>query len=129
MSKKHNIMVTGTADIRIIDMTQGELMELIEQAVRKSCKAMTIELESRMNAEPPESSRQYCGIKGLAEALCVSKVTAQRWKSLGYLEGGYQQIGNSIIVKDAQRLRDIAAKAIEKAKGAKRRNRVSYSIM
>ena len=114
-------------------MKQSELMEIIEQAVRKTCKAMTLELESRLNSEQqPQQTRTYYGIAGMAEALGVSKVTAQRWKTQGMLEGGYQQIGNNIIVADASRLRDIAAASTAKAKAKKekaRGRRVRYSIL
>lgn len=112
-------------------MKQSDLKALMKNLLQQTCQELTLTIESRLNKEQaqPSEAETYHGISGLAKALGVSKVTAQRWKTLGYLEGGYQQIGNSIIIADPQKLRDTAERRMANAKQARKGNRVSYSIL
>ena len=119
--------------MRIIDMTQGDLIDLIKRTFKDAAVEMSLTIDSRMNPPQPEQPPQQplYGIEGLATALHVSKPTAQRWKNRGWLEGGYKQIGNTIIIEDAQRLREIADQASKKHKerqSKRKGRRVSYSI-
>ena len=122
--------LTITLDTRLIDMTAGQLIELVRSAMtEEQAKAATVSIDSRLNSEP--QVQPLFGIEGMAIALGVSKPTAQRWKSLGYLDGGYQQIGHTIRIDNPQALRDIAAASVRKAKATEKRRgrRISYSLL
>jgi len=95
------------ASTRIIDLTVGELQRLIAQEIGKAT-AQTAKAPTTATEQP------LYGIEGMAQALHCSKRQAQQMKSAGLLEGGYQQIGRSIIVRSAQTLRDIAERSLQK---------------
>lgn len=105
------------ATTRLIDLTVGELQTLIAREVK--CI-----LQEQTAPEPRPATQQdttLYGIKGIAEALHCSLRQAQRMKSEGLLEGGYQQIGKGIIIKSAQALRDIAERSLTKHKRTTKR--------
>lgn len=87
---------------RIIDLTVGELELIISREIERRMPK-----PAPVREERPAETALY-GIEGMAEALHCSTRQAQRWKSQGLLEGGYQQIGRGITVRSPQALRDIA---------------------
>lgn len=98
------------ATTRIIDLTVAELIAIINSTI----EAKTMETMPKAATPQKAEERPYYGIEGIAEALHCSRAKAQRMKSQGLLEGGYQQIGKSIIVRSAQTLRDIAEYSMRK---------------
>lgn len=92
------------ATTRIIDLTVAELISIINATIEQHGTAPM----PRVEAQQKPAEQPFYGIDGIAEVLHCSRATAQRLKSSGMLEGGYQQIGKSIIVRSAQALRDIA---------------------
>ena len=112
---------------RIIDMTEEDLMRIITNVVKSNNIILYEHIESKLNREVPEE--EFTGIEGIAKALKCSKATAQRLKSDGLLEGGYQQIGSKIYVRDAKVLRDVAERNIQKRKECRKGRRVSYSLI
>lgn len=112
---------------RIIDMTEEDLMRIITSVVKSNNMIIYEHIESKLNREVPDE--EFTGIEGIAKALRCSKATAQRLKSEGMLEGGYQQIGSKIYVKNAKELRDVAERNIQKRKEHKKGRRVNYSLI
>lgn len=101
------------ATTRIIDLTVAELMAIIRKEMEPLTKA-TITVHSETPEKPAE--QPLYGIEGIAQALHCSRTKAIRLKKEGMLEGGYQQIGKSIIVRSAQTLRDIAELSLKKGR-------------
>ena len=99
------------ATTRLIYITVAELHAIIADAVR----AYTPERMPEPKAEKT-MEKTYYGIAGMAEVLHCSRAKAARMKAQGMLEGGYQQIGKGIIVKNPQALRDIAELSMRKSK-------------
>lgn len=97
---------------RIIDLTVGELTELIHREMAIGQQQMVEILPSKLNeiqaSKPHEPQGILYGLDGICKALGCGKSKAMMLKKMGALEGGYQQIGKSIIIKDAQMLRNIA---------------------
>ena len=112
---------------RIIDMTEQDLMKIIQEVVSSNNLIIYQHIDSKLNNE--KKPEELTGIEGLAKALRCSKATAQRLKSDGILEGGYQQIGSKIYISDAKLLRDVAERNLAKRKDARRGRRVNYSII
>lgn len=112
---------------RIIDMTEQDLMNIIREVVASNNIIIYQHIDSKLNNEPKQE--ELTGIEGLAKALRCSKATAQRLKSDGVLEGGYQQIGSKIYISDAKLLRDVAERNMQKRKEHKRGRRVNYSLI
>ena len=100
------------ASTRIIDMTLGELMDAIARQLRAEQDKFFVKIESRLNNE----NKPLYGLDGICEALGCGKTKAVLLKKSGDLEGGYEQIGKTIYIKDPQLLRDIAAQAEKKRK-------------
>lgn len=113
---------------RIIDMTEQDLMNIIREVVTSNNMIIYQHIDSKLNNEQ-KPKEELTGIEGLAKALKCSKATAQRLKSEGILEGGYQQIGSKIYISDAQLLRDVAEQNLQKRKASRKGRRVSYSII
>lgn len=109
------------ATTRIIDLTVGELQMLIASEVAKSQQRIVEILPSRLNQEAERNEGILYGLEGMCQALGCSKSKVARMKAEGKLEGGYQQYGNTIVVKDAQALRDIAEMSERKARNKGRR--------
>lgn len=87
---------------RVIDVTVGELLGLIRGEVQKM-------LPKEEPKKEPEKAPLY-GLKGIATALHVGTTKAGQLKRAGLLDGGFIQVGRTIIVRDPQALREIAAK-------------------
>lgn len=119
--------------VRLIDLTTEDLIRIIAETVRSNNKQIFEHIESRMNGGDRTASITHeeplYGIEGIAQALHCSTTKAQTLKSEGMLEGGYQQIGKTIIVRDAKALADIAAHNIAKKKQAKKNRRTNKSII
>lgn len=98
---------------RLIDLTVGELQAIISHEVERRMAGLRIPAQEQK--EQPAEKPLY-GLAGIAEALHCSTRRAQRMKSEGLLEGGYQQIGSKIIVRSPQMLRDIAEHSVNKKK-------------
>lgn len=92
---------------RVIDLTAGELLELI---ARENFRIYT---EVDVTKEP---ERKYVyGRAGIAELFKCSLTTASRIKTSGLIDGAYKQIGRKIIV-DAEKALELAAKRDKKKK-------------
>lgn len=113
------------ANTRIIDLTVGELMAIVAKQFENSKDEIVVRIESRLNKELRKAEGPLYGLDGMCEALHCSKSKIMRLKKSGALEGGYQQIGGTIIVRDPQALRDIAAHSQIKRK----RERAKQSIL
>ena len=74
-------------DTRIIDLTVGELMELLgrETVVTTDCM-------------PSRERRLVYGIAGIAQLFNCSKATANRIKQSGKIDKAITQVGNKIVV-------------------------------
>ena len=86
---------------RLIDLTAGELLELIgkEQGPRTEVVDVT---------KDPKKKYVY-GRAGIAELFHCSKTTASRIKRDGLIDGAYKQIGRLIVV-DAEKALELATK-------------------
>ena len=96
------------ASTRLIDLTVGELMAIVAKQFATEKDEIVVRIESRLNKELRKAEGPLYGLDGMCEALHCSKSKVMRLKKRGDLEGGYQQIGGTIIVNDPQALRDIA---------------------
>lgn len=76
-------MIDITPDTRIIDLTVGQLMEVIESA-------------SLRNQE--ESKRVVHGIAGIAQIFNCSISTAQRIKASGKIDAAISQCGRTMVI-------------------------------
>jgi hypothetical protein len=94
---------------RLIDVTVGELLDLIEERVNTKVVIDTTQ----------ESKRYVYGLAGIAEIFNCSKTTANRIKQSGKIDGAVRQIGNLIIV-DADKAIALAGR-IEKNKYTKKK--------
>lgn len=86
---------------RIIDLTVGQLVELIEGATEQS-----LARNSRNEDERDSSGRNLVyGLGGISKMLHCSRGTVCRIKKLGAFEGAIWQCGH-LIVADADKLLD-----------------------
>lgn len=77
-------------DTRIIDLTLGELLDAVEDRVRKV-------LANKPSKQ--EGERRYVyGLKGLAKLFGCSKTTASRIKTSGKIDKAITQIGALLII-------------------------------
>ena len=97
---------------RVIDVTVGELLGLIRGEVQKM-------LPKQEPPKPEEDNGPLYGLKGIAEALHVSKTKAMQLKRDGLLDGGFIQIDRTIIVRDPKALREIAERNTTKIRKKK----------
>ena len=88
---------------RLIDVTVGELLGLIRGEVQQM-------LPKQEPPKPKEDNEPLYGLCGIAKALHVGTTKAGQLKRAGLLDGGFIQVGRTIIVRDPQALREIAAK-------------------
>lgn len=114
--------MTGN-ETRLIDITLADLKRIIAEVVTEQGRQMRDYIDSRMTAavEAGTPDEPLKGIAGIAEALGCSKSKAQHLKSEGLLEGGYKQIGKTILVSDPRKLRDVVIRNTEARKSARRR--------
>jgi len=75
---------------RIIDLTLGELLDAVEDRVRKV-------LANKPNKQEDERRFVY-GLKGLAKLFGCSKTTASRIKTSGKIDKAITQIGALLII-------------------------------
>lgn len=120
----------ATNETRLIDLSLGDLKRVIAEAVREQGTQMYEYIDSRLNAECDEAQQEPLkGIKGIAEALHCSSTKARRLKAQGLLEGGYIQIGKTIIVGNPRVLREVAQRNIAAQKKGRSKKLVNYSII
>ena len=81
-----------TSDTRIIDLTVGQLMELLEQK----------QAPAEIKEEPEKAKRLVYGIAGIAQLFNCSMTTANRIKASGRIDKAISQHGR-IIVVDAEK--------------------------
>lgn len=87
-----------TADTRIIDLTVGELVEIIRNATPQPV------------AQPVDRARSYdYGIAGIARTFNCSESTAKRIKASGKYSEAIRQTGRVIII-DVEKARSMAVK-------------------
>lgn len=94
---------------RIIDLTTGELLDLIAEAIAPKVVIDTTQ----------ENKRYVYGLAGIAELFNCSKTTANRIKQSGKIDKAITQIGNLIIV-DADKAIELAGR-IERKKYTKKK--------
>lgn len=91
---------------RILDLTGAELVALfIDNGLM---------VNTHQESEVIPSGKQYVyGMNGLAKLLNCSKVTAQKYKNNGLLDGCYYQIGRKLIF-DAEAIAEKFTKQVNK---------------
>ena len=89
---ENNYQPLITSDTRIIDLTVGQLMELLEQK----------QAPAEIKEEPEKAKRLVYGIAGIAQLFNCSMTTANRIKASGRIDKAVSQHGR-IIVVDAER--------------------------
>jgi hypothetical protein len=82
---------------RIIDLTTGELLDIIAEAIAPKVVIDTTQ----------ENKRHVYGLAGLADLFGCSKTTANRIKQSGKIAEAITQIGNMIVV-DAEKALELA---------------------
>lgn len=108
------------ATTRLIDLTVDDLEQIIAREISKRIEA----LKPKERESNPEPSRPLYGIDGIAEALHCSRATALRRKMAGDLDGGFQQYGQKIIIRNPQVLRDLAERADQRRKTKTRTKKI-----
>ena len=78
-----------TQDTRIIDLTVGQLAEIIDKAVEESL--------SRRQSSEDNTARYVYGIKGIATLLGVSERQARNIKASGTISKAIRQQGRTIV--------------------------------
>lgn len=86
-------------DTRIIDLTVGQLLDVVEDRVR----AVLANKPTKQEGE----RRCVYGLKGLAKLLGCSKTTASRIKTSGKIDKAITQIGALLII-DADKALELA---------------------
>lgn len=86
-------------DTRIIDLTVGQLLDVVEDRVRAV-------LANKPTKQEGERCYVY-GLKGLAKLLGCSKTTASRIKTSGEIDKAITQIGARLII-DADKALELA---------------------
>ena len=89
---ENNYQTLITSDTRIIDLTVGQLMELLEQK----------QAPAEIKEEPEKAKRLVYGIAGIAQLFNCSMTTANRIKASGRIDDAITQHGR-IIVVDAEK--------------------------
>ncbi len=90
---------------RIIDLTAGELLELLEQGNKPQ-----VLIDTTGN-----NKHFVYGLAGIAELFGCSKTTASRLKQSGKIDGAITQVGNLIVVEAAKAL-ELAGKKEKRGK-------------
>lgn len=84
---------------RVIDLTVGELLDLLEGIDRP-----------QVVVDAASQQKQYVyGLSGIARLFGCSRTTANRLKQRGKIDGAITQVGNLIIV-DAEKALELAGK-------------------
>jgi len=84
---------------RVIDLTLGDLLDIVETRVRQVLNGTT--------PKEMEGRRYVYGLKGLMNLLGCSKTTASRLKQSGKLDAAITQCGSLIII-DAEKALQLA---------------------
>lgn len=85
---ENNYQPLITSDTRIIDLTVGQLMELLEQK----------QAPAEIKEEPEKAKRLVYGIAGIAQLFNCSMTTANRIKASGRIDKAISQHGRIIVV-------------------------------
>ena len=88
---KHNLTKMNNINTRLIDLTVGQLAEIIDAAVAESI--------ARHNNAAPQNAQKWLvyGIKGIADLFGVSERQARNIKSSGVISQAVRQKGRTII--------------------------------
>lgn len=86
-------METIDLNTRIIDLTVGELMDLLEQSQKQSADGKTPATDNTHNGK-----RYVYGIAGIARLFNCSLTTANRIKASGKIAKAISQYGRTITV-------------------------------
>ena len=87
---ENNYQPLITSDTRIIDLTVGQLMQLLD---KKQAPA-----EIKEEPEPEKAKRLVYGIAGIAQLFNCSMTTANRIKASGRIDAAITQHGRIIVV-------------------------------
>lgn len=85
---ENNYQPLITSDTRIIDLTVGQLMQLLDK------KQAPVEIKE----EPDKAKRLVYGIAGIAQLFNCSMTTANRIKASGRIDAAITQYGRIIVV-------------------------------
>lgn len=88
---------------RLIDLTAGELLELLQQGYKPQVIVDTTK----------DNRRFVYGLAGIADLFGCSKTTANRIKQSGKIDGAITQVGNLIIV-DAEKALELIDKKVQR---------------
>lgn len=88
---------------RVIDLTAGELLELIQKGDKPQVVLDTTK----------DNKRFVYGLAGIADLSGCSKTTANRIKQSGKIDGAITQVGSLIIV-DAEKALELAGKKVQR---------------
>lgn len=85
---ENNYQPLITSDTRIIDLTVGQLMELLDKK----------QAPAEIKEEPEKAKRLVYGIAGIAQLFNCSMTTANRIKASGRIDAAITQHGRIIVV-------------------------------
>lgn len=88
---------------RVIDLTAGELLELIQQGYKPQVVVDTTK----------DNKRFVYGLAGIASLFGCSKTTANRIKQSGRIDGAITQVGSLIIV-DTEKALELVGKKVQR---------------
>ena len=85
---ENNYQPLITSDTRIIDLTVGQLMQLLDKK----------QAPAEIKEEPEKAKRLVYGISGIAQLFNCSMTTANRIKASGRIDDAITQHGRIIVV-------------------------------
>lgn len=85
---ENNYQPLITSDTRIIDLTVGQLMQLLDKK----------QAPAEIKEEPDKAKRLVYGIAGIAQLFNCSMTTANRIKASGRIDAAITQYGRIIVV-------------------------------
>lgn len=85
---ENNYQPLITSDTRIIDLTVGQLMQLLDKK----------QAPAEIKEEPEKAKRLVYGIAGIAQLFNCSMTTANRIKASGRIDDAITQHGRIIVV-------------------------------
>ena len=85
---ENNYQPLITSDTRIIDLTVGQLMQLLNKK----------QAQAEIKEEPEKAKRLVYGIAGIAQLFNCSMTTANRIKASGRIDAAITQYGRIIVV-------------------------------
>lgn len=88
---------------RVIDLTAGELLDLIQQGYKPQVIVDTTK----------DNKRFVYGLAGIADLFGCSKTTANRIKQSGKIDGAITQVGSLIIV-DTEKALELLDKKVHR---------------